>query len=208
MSTVWVSGGSIYEITGVEYLLSGLGISACVFRAGNRLREGDSLILCLSSLPLLGWARYLKIIHWISHRYAVRMIILCPGEVYRTGIVCSQNTVVVNGEYQPAQLSLLLMQSVQYCLQPESDWHGSQPCTCSLFWDRAFRALLISATAAPDRSAAKKAYRQRDLIVQRLAFTSLMKLKVVMAGQKSGCTLCRRDFSGGCSVIQQNLATD
>lgn len=188
MSTVWVSGGSIFEITGVDSLLSSVGISSYVFRTGNRLRDGDSLILCLSSLPLLGWARYLKIIHWVSHRYAVRMIILCPNEVYRAGIVCGRNTLVVNGEYQLAQLSLLLMLSVRYCLQPKPDLFGNQRCTCSSLWYQAFRALLISAAAAPDRSAAQKVYRQRNLIVQRLAFTSLMKIKVIMAGQKPGYT--------------------
>lgn len=85
MEAVWVAGCSSYETTGVIHLLREGGISAGLFRPGERLRTRDTLILCFSSAPLLGWWRYLKITQWVMHRYDIRLIVLCPDEVYRAG---------------------------------------------------------------------------------------------------------------------------
>jgi hypothetical protein len=69
MEAVWVAGCSSYETTGVIHLLRGDGISAELFRPGERLRTRDTLILCFSNAPLLGWWRYLKITQWVMYRY-------------------------------------------------------------------------------------------------------------------------------------------
>lgn len=74
MEAAWVAGCSSYETTGVIHLLRGYGISAGLFRPGEQLRTRDTLILCFSSAPLLGWWRYLKITQWVMHRYDIRLI--------------------------------------------------------------------------------------------------------------------------------------
>ena len=109
---VWVSGCSCYETTGVITLLNDRGIVARDFRAGRCFCAGDTLILCLSSAPLLGWCRYLKTARWIAGRYDIRLIVLCPEVVYRSGVVCGRNMVAVNGESELFQLIQALTQTV------------------------------------------------------------------------------------------------
>ncbi|PSY59137.1 hypothetical protein C7B18_28055, partial [Escherichia coli] len=140
MEAVWVAGCSGYETTGVIHLLKGCGVSVRLFRPGERLRAGDTLILCFSSAPLLGWWRYLKITQWVAYRYDIRLIVLCPDEVCRTDVVCGRNTVTVNGECSCIHLSRSLQQTVQRCLpdgMPESQWD----CVKLSFLERASQTL-------------------------------------------------------------------
>ncbi|MDQ9272990.1 hypothetical protein KJE05_24070 [Escherichia marmotae] len=181
MEAVWVSGCSSYETTGAIHLLKERGISAGIFRPGNQFRPGDILILCFSSLPLLGWWRYLKIISWVAHRYDIRLIVLCPDEVHRAGIVCGRNTVTVNGERSCIHLSQSLQQAVQRCLSEEI-LTPYRECVGLSFLERAVQALRIDPAGESDCPAARRAYYRREQMVQRLGFVSLMKLKVFMAG--------------------------
>ena len=182
MAVVWVAGRCSYEITGVIHLLKGCSISAEVFRPGNQLRAGDTLILCFSSLPLLGWWRYLKITQWVMHRYDIRLIVLCPDEVHRAKIVCGRNTQAVNGERSCIHLSRSLRQAVLCYLPEEIPELLLRDCRILSFPERASLALEIHPAREPDSLSARRAYYRRDLMVQRLGFTSLMKLKVFMAG--------------------------
>lgn len=181
MEAIWVAGCSSYETTGVIHLLRGCGISAELFRPGERLRTRDTLILCFSSAPLLGWWRYLKITRWVMHRYDIRLIVLCPDEVYQAGIVCGRNTVAVNGERSCIHLSRPLQQAVQRRL-PEEILAPYRECVRLFFLERAVQALRIHPAGESDCPAARRAYYRREQMVQRLGFTSLMKLKVFMAG--------------------------
>ncbi len=176
MEAVWVAGCSSYETTGVIHLLRGCGISAGFFRPGERLQTRDTLILCFSSAPLLGWWRYLKITQWVMHRYDIRLIVLCPDEVHRAGIVCGRNTAAVNGERSCIHLSRSLQQAPEEILAPYRE------CVRLFFLERAVQALRIHPAGESDRPAARKAYYRRNRMVQRLEFTSLLKLKVFMAG--------------------------
>lgn len=110
---VWIRGCSRYEMTGVMALLNDRGIVAQNFRAGNRLCAGDTLILCLSNAPLLGWCRYLKTVRWVAGRYDIRLIVLCPEVVYRYGVVSGRNIVAVNGECTLFQLIQVLTRTLR-----------------------------------------------------------------------------------------------
>ncbi|ERA31529.1 hypothetical protein H001_03166 [Escherichia coli UMEA 3955-1] len=181
MEAVWVAGCSSYETSGVIHLLKGCGISAGLFRPGERFRSGDTLILCFSSAPLLGWWRYLKITQWVMHRYDIRLIVLCPDEVYRAGIVCGRNTVAVNGEGSCIHLSRSLQQAVQRCL-PEEILASYRERIRQPFLERAVQTLRIHPAGESDCPVARRAYYRRYRIVQLLGFISLLKLKVFMAG--------------------------
>lgn len=165
METVWVAGRSSYETTGVIHLLKGCGISAGLFRPGGRLRAGDTLILCFSSAPLLGWWRYLKITQWVMHRYDIRLIVLCPDELHRAGIVCGRNTLSVNGEHSCIHLSRSLQQAVQCCL-PEKILTPYWECIGLFFLERAVQALRIHPSGEADCPAARRAYYRRGQMVQ------------------------------------------
>lgn len=181
MEAVWVAGCSSYETTGVIHLLRGYGISAGLFRPGEQLRTRDTLILCFSSASLLGWWRYLKITQWVMHRYDIQLIVLCPDEVYRAGIVCGRNTVAVNGERSCIHLSRSLQQAVQRRL-PEEILAPYRECVRGFFWKGLFRPCGFIPPGESDCPAARRAYYRREQMVLRLGFTSLMKLKVFMAG--------------------------
>lgn len=180
MEAVWVAGCSGYETTGVIHLLKGCGVSARLFRPGERLRAGDTLILCFSSAPLLGWWRYLKITQWVAYRYDIRLIVLCPDEVFRTDAVCGRNTVAVNGERSCIHLFRSLQQSVQRRL-PEEILAPYRECVRGGFLERSVQTLRIHPAGESDSLAARREYYRRDRMVQRLGFTSLLKLKVFMA---------------------------
>ncbi|MDQ9212144.1 hypothetical protein KJE04_05800 [Escherichia marmotae] len=181
MEVVWVAGCSGYETTGVIHLLKGCGVSVRLFRPGERLRAGDTLILCFSSAPLLGWWRYLKITQWVAYRYDIRLIVLCPDEVCRTDVVCGRNTVTVNGERSCIHLSQSLQQAVQRCLSEEI-LIPYRECVGLSFLERAVQALRIDPAGESDCPAARRAYYRREQMVLRLGFISLLKLKVFMAG--------------------------
>lgn len=181
MEAVWVAGCNSYETTGVIHLLRGCGISAGSFRLGERLRTRDTLILCFSSAPLLGWWRYLKITQWVMQRYDIRLIVLCSDEVHRAGIVCGRNIVAVNGECSCIHLSRSLQQAVQRRL-PEEILVPYRECVRAFFLERAVQVLRIHPAGESNCLVARRAYYRREQMVLRLGFASLMKLKVFMAG--------------------------
>lgn len=181
MRTVWVIGGNSYEATGVMHLLKDCGINVRFFLSGHRFCPGDTLIICLSSTPLLGWWRYLRIILWVACRYDIRIIILCPDDVFWTGAVYGENTLFMNGRYSCFKSSLLLHQVVRNCLL-EGALNNVHQDAWLYFLDRASQVLLMSPASEYDSSASKRAYQRRNLMLQRLGFSSLMKLKVFMAG--------------------------
>ncbi len=181
MGAVWVAGCSSYETTGVIHRLKGCSINTKLFRPGERIRTRDTLILCFSNAPLLGGWRYLKIIQWVMHRYDIRLIVLCPDEVHRAGIVCGRNTVAVNGERSCIHLSCSLQQAIKHRL-PEEMLVSCREYIRLFFLERAVRALWIYPAGESDGPAARRAYYRRDRMVQGLGFTSLLKLKVLMAG--------------------------
>lgn len=181
MAVVWVAGCCSYETIGVMYLLKGCGISARLFRLGERLQSGDTLILCFSSAPLLGWWRYLKITQWVMDRYDIRLIVLCPDDVYQTGIIHGRNMQTVNGKRGGGHLSWLLQQAVQCCLLDGIPRYHLD-CIKLPFLEKAVQALRILPARESDCQAARRAYYLRDQMVQRLGFASLMKLKVFMSG--------------------------
>lgn len=181
---VWTSGCSRYETTGVMAMLNDRGIVARDFRAGSRICAGDTLILCLSSAPLLGWCRYLKTIRWVAGRYDVRLIVLCPEVVYRSGVVNGRNMVAVNGENKLFRLVQVVTQTVLNHFQ-KGDKEGNQKAMWSVFLEQASEIMLISPSSETGVTQARRAYHVRNLMVQHLGFPSLLKLKVFMAGTSS-----------------------
>lgn len=181
MSHVWIAGYGNYETTGVIHQLKNAGITTKPLRSGRQLRKGDTLVLCFSSAPLLGWGRYLEIILWVKHRYDIRLVVLCPKDVYRTMIICGRNTIAVNGEQGLSLLLQALLQAVQYGF-PEYCQTFYWRHTMSSSLQMAFRALQMSPSVTTERSEVFKRYQRRRAIVQRLGFSSLLKLKIFMAG--------------------------
>ena len=178
---VWVSGGSCYETTGVMALLNDRGVVVRDFRAGSRLFAGDTLILCRSSAQLLGWYRHLKTVRWVAGRYDIRLIVLCPEVVYRSGVVCGRNIVAVNGESGLFQLFQVVTQIVLNNFQ-EGDKEDKQQSIWPVFLEKVSEIMLISPSSETDITQARRAYSQRSSMLQYLGFPSLLKLKVFMAG--------------------------
>ncbi len=177
---VWISGCSRYEITGVMALLDDRGVVARNFYAGSRLCTGDTLILCLSSAPLLGWYRYLKIIRWLGGRYDIRLIVLCPEVVYQSGVVNGRNMAAVNGDSDIFQIVQALTQRGLNNFQ-KGDKEDNQKAMWSVFLEQVSEIMLISPSSETGVTQARRAYYVRNLMLQHLGFPSLLKLKVFMA---------------------------
>lgn len=175
---VWISGCSRYETTGVMALLNDRGVVARFFHAGSRLCAGDTLILCLSSAPLLGWCRYLKTVQWVAGRYDVRLIVLCPDVVYQSGVVSGRNMMAVNGERELFQLVQELTQTILNNYQKGDKEYNRE---WSVFLEKVSEIMLISPSSETNVTLARRAYRLRNLMVQHVGFSSLLKLKVFMA---------------------------
>ncbi|WP_423256661.1 hypothetical protein [Escherichia coli] len=87
----------------------------------------------------------------------------------------------VNGERRCIQLSRSLQQAVPRRL-PEEILAPYREGVRGFFLERAVQALRIHPAGESDCPAARRAYYRREQMVLRLGFTSLMKLKVFMAG--------------------------
>ncbi|MFO6428158.1 hypothetical protein ACLBOM_36450 [Escherichia coli] len=84
----------------------------------------------------------------------------------------------MNGERSCIHLSLSLQQTVQRCLpdgMPEYQWDYVK----LSFLERASQTLRIFPARESEHSAIRRAYQKRDLMVQRLGFVSLMRLKAL-----------------------------
>ena len=180
--SVWVSGMCYYETTGVIHLLNSNGIVTRNFRAGSSLCSGDILIIGFSSVPLLGWWRYLKLTQWVANRYDVQLIIICSENVYCSGVIRGRNMVAINGERELFQLTLELLPIVQNFSRKGGKEHH-QKYMWSVFQEKASQALSISPSSETDVIRARKAYSQRSLMLQHLGFATLLKLRVFMAGE-------------------------
>ncbi|MCZ9118110.1 hypothetical protein OM304_24155 [Escherichia albertii] len=87
----------------------------------------------------------------------------------------------MNGERSCIHLSRSLQQAVQRRL-PEEILAPYRECVRGGVLERAVQALRIHPAGGADCPAARRAYYRREQMVLRLGFTSLMKLKVFMAG--------------------------
>ncbi|WP_240780270.1 hypothetical protein [Escherichia sp. E10V4] len=87
----------------------------------------------------------------------------------------------MKGERSCIHLSRSLQQAVQRRL-PEEILTPYQECVRLFFLERAVQALQIYPAGESEYPAARRAYYRREQMVLRLGFTSLLKLKVFMAG--------------------------
>lgn len=179
---IWLTGLSAYEIAGVEALLADRGIKGKIFRQGDRLMKGDSLVLCFSEISLLGWWRWLRLIQWLSARYSVCLIVLCPSVVYSMEILHGKNIVPVNGEQGKKELCYRLCSVI--CgsryegVEGRRGWNGD----IYRFWWGASRCLLENPLSGQDRNSVRRAYHRRAGLLQGCGTPSLHVLRVFMAG--------------------------
>lgn len=157
MEAVWVAGCSGYETTGVIHLLKGCGVSVRLFSPGERLRAGDTLILCFSSAPWLGWWRYLKITQWVAYRYDIQLIVMCPDEVHWVGISWYYMWQKYSGSERRTlllcciHLSRSLQQAVQ-CGLSEEILALYRECIRQFFLEKAVQTLRIHPAGESDRT--------------------------------------------------------
>ncbi len=179
---IWLAGISVYETAGVEALLADRGIKGKIFRRGDRLMKGDSLVLCFSEIPLLGWWRWLRLIQWLSARYSVCLIVLCPSVVYSMKILHGKNIVPVNGEQGKKGLCDRLCSVL--CRLRNERVNGKQGRNEGIyrFWRGASRCLLENPLSEQERNLVRKAYHRRAGLLLGCGLGSLHVLRVFMAG--------------------------
>lgn len=178
--SVWIARVCTYEVSGVAEILKRSAVPVSVFRPGNRFCPGDVLVLCVSQAPLLGWWQYLKLTGWLSRRYDIRLVVLCPEMVYRSGVVRGRNIETVNGERAVS----LLTEDIRRALQ-QNVWRraGKKSCNMSAdFWDLAVCCLQLKPSEEMTLQQLRREYQRRNLLLQETGFETLLCLKVFMAG--------------------------
>ncbi|EGI6182050.1 hypothetical protein VW37_004536 [Salmonella enterica subsp. houtenae serovar 51:z4,z23:-] len=113
---IWLAGVFSYEVTGVELVLAKQSVRCMKVNSGTQITSRDTLILCLSSTPLVGWWRYLRLIQWLEKYYEINLIVLCPARIFLMNIFCGENVIWLNGE-----ASLISVSGFLYCALKEGN---------------------------------------------------------------------------------------
>ena len=188
MKSVWIAGCSSYETTGVMHLLKACGISAGLFRSGVRFRNGDTLILCLSSTHLTGWWRYLRLIQWLERRHDIRFIVLCPARIFSVKMPGGKNVIWSDGEASQASVSAHLCSALNAGMINDTHDTGED---IDAFWAYSLMCLRETPSAEPGAGLIRKAYRRRLALLQRLNLRSVHFLRIFMSG------MAMRDTASG-----------
>ncbi len=154
--------------------------------SGDRIGEGDRLIICLSDVPLLGWWRYLKIRGWLVRRYEMgQFIVMCPEVVYVSGMADGENIMSVNGSMNLTLLTASLLR----CIRDKRSDEASGIIRCSGRRQggtgsriATLRCLRIRPTKTEDRIQLRKEYRVRARLLRIAGFYTFLALSVFMAG--------------------------
>ena len=80
MSNTYIFGDCYFEVSAIKALLSSTGVvshSLSLFDIYN-ITKSDNLILCLSSVPILGWMKYLSLINSVYQSVKCKIIVLIP----------------------------------------------------------------------------------------------------------------------------------
>ncbi|UIN02597.1 hypothetical protein [Yersinia ruckeri] len=80
MSNTYIFGDCYFEVSAIKALLSSTGVvshSFSLFDVYN-ITKSDNLILCLSSVPILGWMKYLSLINSVYQSVKCKIIVLIP----------------------------------------------------------------------------------------------------------------------------------
>lgn len=178
---VWLAGVSSYEMTGVELILAEQFVRGVKVSIGTRFIPGDTLVLCLSSTIRIGWWRYLRLIQWLKKRYEIKLIVLCPAQIYSIRLLSGDKVIWLNGEISLASISEHL--SCARKVENNGIIRNTGECI-NEFWKYALMCLQEKPSAEVRISLSKKAYRRRLSLLRRLNFSSIHSLRVFMSGIK------------------------
>lgn len=190
--SVWIAGVCTYETLGVAEILRRSAVPVSLFCPGMRFCSGDVLVLCVSQAPLLGWWQYLKLAGWLSRRYDIRLLVLCPEIVYRSGVVGGRNIEPVNGE----RAVPLLTEDIGRTLR-QNVWRRAGKKSNSIsadFWNLAVCCLQLKPSDETTLQQLRREYQRRNLLLQETGFETLLCLRIFMAGYRQS----------GASFIWQN----
>ncbi|EAX7734110.1 hypothetical protein AIX81_21475 [Salmonella enterica] len=178
---VWLAGVFSYEVTGVELVLAKQSVRCMKVNSGTQITSRDTLILCLSSTPLIGWWRYLRLIQWLEKRYEIKLIVLCPARIFSMSIICGDNVIWLNGDE-----SLISVSEFLYCALKEGkkDIIKNSGENISKFFWGGLMCLREHPSDEEEKCLTRKAYHRRRSLLRRLNLNSMHFLQVFMSGIK------------------------
>ena len=180
--SIWLAGVVPYEVVGVELMLIEQSVRGAMINSGTQFASGDTLILCLSDTPLNGWWRYLRLIHWLRNRYEIKLVVLCPEQIFLMNLFCGERIVWLNGEASLASVSKCL------CCALKSKNKGiieNSEENINDFWKSATTCLREVPSMEMNINSSKKSYVRRLSLLRKLNFDSMHSLRVFMSGMKT-----------------------
>lgn len=181
MRTVYLLGSCNFEVNGVFSLLRGeekvtINDENVILKA----KEGDVLILCFSSAPMLSWGCHLSRIKLFSLCTKARVIVLTPTHVPRLdSIMHLEKVIFIKGRKSVAQLNRAL-----YCaiskpnpeLWPPIRYIFNYRLYLFIFDMKTNKSILERANQ--ERMPHKTAYHHRSMLIRGLGFSSCQHLQM------------------------------
>ncbi|EBT5667979.1 hypothetical protein CL314_23545 [Salmonella enterica] len=164
----------MYEVSGVKALLESKGYSASSL--SERVpASGDVLIVALSSMPVLGWWKYQRMLDELVHDVACRVVLLVPDEL-RDAVSGMINAIVLSGD---VALSVFIRE-LQVVIRSWTQREDGQYKTRRLLSSKMLEALELIATGSIADN--KTEYCHRHLALYRLNFRSVTQFRQFIAG--------------------------
>ncbi|HBC6071614.1 TPA: hypothetical protein KEW16_002098 [Escherichia coli] len=171
--SIWLSGVVSYELTGVKLMLSEYPVKVQAVTSDTQFTQGDTLILCLGSTPLIGWWRYLRLIQWLEKAFGLNLIVLCPEKVCTMNLFCGGKVTFLNMNSFSASVPEVLLCARKK--EPEIR-------NTDRFWFYAFMCLREEPSVEVNDNPKRRAYYRRHFLLRKLNFSSIHLLRVFMSG--------------------------
>lgn len=160
-----------------------MGIYAVRAR-GSSLNSDDLLIVAMSAMPLLGWAKHLPLLYAMKLRWRCAMVVLVSNEISSVRLLDAVGC-IVSGGYSLGWVSNALLYLVP-------KWQQSKPLpvgnvrrislACGLGIDDVAYFFAQTMPATGSERLSKTEYGRRNRALVNMGFYNLQQLRLFMAG--------------------------
>lgn len=183
MKNIVVMGSCEAEVQAILSLLEDMGIYAV--RAGvSPLNSDDLLIVAMSAVPLLGWAKHLPSLYAMKLRWRCAMVVLASNEIASVRLLDAVGCIV------PGGYSLGWVSNALLCLVTK--WQQGKPLpvgnvrrispACGLDIDDVSYFFAQTMLPATGSAISKTEYGRRNRALVNMGFYHLQQLRLFMAG--------------------------
>lgn len=173
---ILILGNDLYEKIGIKTILSKNLIRSIYFNSNINLSQGDVIIICASSAPLLGWWKYLYLAYIFNKQYGMYVIITCPEKIHNAFLIRKCGITLISGSISLYGFSDNLLSAIRYFIEKKT----SVTKDTNSFWESFLTNISKYEKTCQKNSTTN--YHYRSTLLQRLGFESWHVLRVFMTG--------------------------